>query len=194
MSTFRKIVEDIVKEGEKKLFDPKTGYNISKDEQYIFEKLKQKYPDVIESYTDDRFVNPNTNRHFQLDFYIPSLDMGMNYNKIITHGRRKFEPNNPLHKKDVIWLKNKKNDFYKRILKQWTITDPIKREVTEKNNIKFIEWFNLDEFERWFNDPTLTYEEYKYAPDSLQYNSAEYFKEKERGRDIYGNDSDYLAP
>ena len=84
MSKFRNLVENLndikqwlsqsssIKEGDKKVFDKASGYNSSKDETYIYEKLKEKYPDVIISYTDDRFVNPETNRHFQSDLYIPS--------------------------------------------------------------------------------------------------------------------------
>lgn len=177
-------------EGEKKVFDPNSGYNSSKDEFYIFDKLKEKWPDTVMSYTDDRFINPNTNRHFQLDFYVPSIDTGFNYNKMITHGRRKYNPNDPNHQKDVAWLESQSGDYYKRMLKQWTITDPIKREVAKQNGLKLIEWFNLDEFETWLADPTLTYEEYQHAPESMQYDSEEYFNQKARGRDIYGNDSE----
>lgn len=207
MSKFRTLVENLldiqhwlcpeedtpIAEGDKKVFDDETGYNSSKDEQYILEKLKEKWPDVIMSYTDDRFVNPETHRHFQLDFYIPSEDMGMNYNKIFTHGRRKYNPNDPNCQKDVEWLKQQEGDYYKRALKQWTVTDPLKRKVAEFNGLKLIEWFNLDEFETWYNHPELSYEEYKYAPESMQYDSEEYFKQKARGRDIYGVDSDPYA-
>jgi len=188
MSKFRDLVENLndikqwlsqsspIEEGDKKVFDKETGYNSSKDETYIYEKLKEKYPNIQISYTDDRFVNPETKRHFQLDFYDPDSDTGFNYNKVWTHCRRKYNP-----------------DYYKRALKQWTITDPIKREVAKANGLKFIEWFNLDEFNRWYENPELTYEEYKYAPDSVQYDSEEYFKQKARGRDIYGVDSDPYA-
>lgn len=189
MSRFRNIIENILGEGDKKVFDKESGYNSSKDELYIFNKLKEKWPDVKMSYTDDRFINPETSRHFQADFYLPSQDIIMNYNKIATHGRRKYDPNDPDHQKDVKWLESQDGDFYKRILKQWTVTDPIKRQVAKENNLKFIEWFNLDEFETWLNDPSLTYEQYKYAPKSMQYDSDEYFRQKARGRDIYGNDS-----
>ena len=182
-------------EGDKKIFDKDSGYNSSKDEQYIYEKLKEKWPDVKMSYTDDRFVNPETHRHFQCDFYIPSKDWFINYNKIFTHGRRKYNPDDPNCQEDVKWLESmsKPGNYYERALKQWTITDPIKRKVAEENGIKLIELFNLDEFERWFANPELSYEEYKYAPDSMQYNSDEYFKQKARGRDIYGADSDPYA-
>ena len=205
MSKFRELIENLndikqwlsqsssIKEGDKKVFDKDSGYNSSKDEQYIFDKLKEKYPDVIISYTDDRFINPETKRHFQSDYYIPSKDLFMNYNKAWTHGRRKFNPDDPNCQEDVKWLESQPGDYYKRALKQWTITDPIKREVAKANGFKLIEWFNLDEFNRWFENPELSYEEYKYAPDSMQYDSEEYFNQKARGRDIYGNDSDPYA-
>lgn len=190
---FKNIFEDILKEGEKKVFDKKTGYNSSKDELYIFDKLKKIWPDVIMSYTDDRFINPNTNRHFQLDFYIPSKDIGMNYNKTWTHFSEPYDENNPEHQKDVNWLRNKDGDYYKRTLKQWTITDPIKRQVAKEAGLKLIEWFNLREFNNWYKDPTQSYDEYK-DPNPRRYDSDNYFKQKALGYDPRGNDSDPYAP
>ena len=194
MSKFKNIIESLFKEGDKKIFDKKTGYNSSKDELYIYDLLKKKWPDVKMSYTDDRFVNPETNRHFQFDYFVPSEDMGMNYNKHIKHGRRKYNPDDPNCQKDVKWLENKDGEFYAKILHTWKDLDPLKREVAKENGIKYIEWWNLDEFNTWYNNPSLTYEEYKQAPDSLQYDSDEYFKQKAAGKDIYGNDSDPYAP
>lgn len=190
MKNFREIVENILREGDKKIFDKETGYNTSKDELYIFDKLKEKWPDVIMSYTDDRFVNPETHRHFQLDFYIPSEDKGFNYNKHIRHGRSKYDANNPHCQDDIKWLKNKPGEFYKKILHTWTELDPLKRQVAQEAGLDFIEWFNLDEFNKWYENPELPYEEYKTAPESMQYDREEYFKQKAAGKDIYGNDSD----
>ena len=72
MSKFKELFENLndikqwlspdpkrIQEGDKKVFDKDSGYNSSKDEQYIFEKLKEKYPNIVISYTDDRFVNPS---------------------------------------------------------------------------------------------------------------------------------------
>lgn len=184
--------EEKIEEG-KKVFDKESGYNISKDELYIFDKLKKVYPNIQMSVTDDRMINPDTKRHFQLDFYDPDTDTGFNYNKHIRHGRSKFNPENPIHQQDVEWLKQQDGEFYEKILFTWTILDPLKRELAKQNGLKLIEWFNLDEFNNWLQNPSADYEEYKYAPDSLQYNSDEYFKQKARGRDIYGVDSDPLA-
>ena len=183
-------------EGDKKIFDKDSGYNVSEDELFIFNKLKEKYPNIKMSITDDRFINPETHRHFQLDFFDPDSDTGFNYNKHMKHGRRMYNPDDQNCQKDVIWLKSKSKpgNFYEKMLHTWKDLDPLKREVAKQNGLKFIEWFNLDEFLRWFDNPNLTYEEYKYAPDSMQYDSEEYFAQKARGRDIYGLDSDYLAP
>lgn len=192
VSTFRKIVENILYEGDKKIFDKASGYNSSKDELYIFDKLKEKYPNVIMSYTDDRFVSPETNRHWQADFYDPDSDTLFNYGKHIRHGRSKFNPNDPNHKKDVKWLESMPGDFYEKIRHTWTELDPLKREVAKQQGIDFIEWFNLDEFNTWFENPNLSYDEYK-QPTSLQYNSDEYWDQKAKGKDTNGNDSDPYA-
>ena len=66
----------------------------------------------------------------------------------------------------------------------------MKRELAKQAGFKYIEIFNMDEFIKWYNNPELSYEEYKTAPESMQYDSEEYFKQKARARDIFGNDSD----
>lgn len=187
--------EDVLDEGDKKIFDKNSGYNSSYDEEFIEEKLKEKYPNLIMSYTDDRFINPETNRHFQLDFYDPDSDTGFNYNKHIKHGRRKFNKNDPNCIMDVKWLESmaEPDNFYEKILHTWRDLDPLKRSVAKEAGLNYIEWFNIDEFLKWYKNPELTYEEYKMAPKSMQYDSDEYFIQKARHRDIYGNDSRWDA-
>lgn len=199
MSEFRKLVEGILEEygynldeGDGKVFDKDSGYNSSKDELYIFDKLKEIYPNIQMSYTDDRMVSPETHRHWQLDFYDPDSDTAFNYNKHIRHGRRKYNPEDPNCQKDVKWLESMPGEFYAKILHTWKDLDPLKRKVAKENGLKFIEWFNMEEFNNWLANPNLSYEEYKAAPDSMQYNREEYFKQKARGRDIYGLDSEDL--
>ena len=188
------IDENTLAEGDKKIFDKNSGYNVSEDELYIFDKLKEKYPNIQMSVTDDRMISPDTHRHWELDFYDPDSDTGFNYNKHIRHGRRKYNSEDPNCQADVKWLQRQEGDFYKKILHTWRDLDPLKREVAKANGLKYIEWFNLDEFNKWLENPELSYEEYKYAPDSLQYDSEEYFDQKARGRDVYGNDSQPYAP
>lgn len=187
--------ESVLDEGDKKVFDKRTGYNSSKDELYYFDLLKKKWPDIIMSYTDDRLVNPDTHRHFQMDYFVPSEDMAIQIMKHVKHGRRRYNPDDPNCQKDVRWLKSKAKpgNFYEKILHTWKDLDPLKIQLAKENGIKYVDIYNMDEFIKWYNNPELTYEEYKTAPESMQYDSDEYFTQKARGRDIYGNDSQPYA-
>ena len=183
--------ESTLEEGDKKIFDKRTGYNSSEDELYYYDLLKKKWPDTIMSYTDDRIVNPDTHRHFQLDFYIPSEDMAVNIMKHIKHGRRRYNPDDPNCQRDVRWLQSqaKPGNFYEKILHTWKDIDPLKIELAKQGGMKYVDIYNMDEFNNWYNNPELTYEEYRVSPESMQYDSDEYFNQKARHRDIYGNDS-----
>ena len=185
--------ENILDEGDKKKFDKESGYNVSEDEDYYYNLIKKKWPDAKKSQTFDDFRNPENHRPWQVDIYIPSEKMMIMIQKHIKHGRRPYNPDDPSCQEDVKWLKEQPGDFYKKMLYTWTELDPLKRAVAKALGYKYIEIFNMDEFNKWYIDPTLTYEEYKY-PVSIQYDSEEYFKQKARGRDIYGLDSNYLAP
>ena len=44
----------------------------------------------------------------------------------------------------------------------------------------------MREFDKWFENPELTYEEYA-DPDPLLYDSEEYFRQKANGENPYGN-------
>ena len=61
-------------------------------------------------------------------------------------------------------------------------------EFAKELGYKYVEIFNMDEFNTWYQNPSLTYEEYKH-PTTLKYDRDEYFAQKANGRDIYGNDS-----
>ena len=121
--------------------------------------------------------------------------MAINIMKHAKHGRRRYNPKDPGCQKDVKWLesKSKPGNFYEKILHTWKDIDPLKIELAKAGGMKYIDIYNMDEFNTWYNNPELTYDEYKYAPESMQYDSDEYFKEKARGRDIYGNDSQPYA-
>ena len=47
--------------------------------------------------------------------------------------------------------KGKKNTQYLRAIKVWSKTDPLKREIAKKNNLNWIEFFNMNQFLDWFN-------------------------------------------
>jgi len=102
----------------KVISDPKTGVSISKDEDYIYDKLKEKYGEVKRQYKDeDRYP-------WECDFYIPSEDMFIEYLKHWTHGRRAYDPEDPECQKDIEWWKSKASGdplpHLRRPWKAWT--------------------------------------------------------------------------
>ena len=172
----------------KVISDPDTGISTSKDEEYIYDKLKDKYGEVKKQYKDeDRYP-------WVVDFYIPSEDMFIEYEKHWTHGRRVYDPNDEECQKDVEWLKDKAkdNEFYQRCLDQWTKKDPEKFQTAKDNGLNFFIFYNLREFDKWYENPDMEYMQYK-DPDSLRYDSEDYFKKKAQGYDTNGTDSDPYA-
>lgn len=182
------IGEQTLEEGGKKVFDKDTGYNVSEDENFYYDWIKKKWPDVERSKTFDDFRNPENHRPWQVDFYVPSENMMIQINKNWRHGRRPYNPEDPDCQADVEWLKSQEGDYYDKVLYTWTQLEPLKRKIAKELGYKYVEIFNMDEFIDWYKNPELTYEEYKH-PTRIEYDSDEYFAQKARHRDIYGNDS-----
>lgn len=189
MSEFRKIVERILDEGDKKIFN-KNGphYNSSKDEEAVYDLLKKKWPKMIMNYKNEDFRSPVTHRTWQIDFASPEDNLYINYNRHIKHGRRIYDPEDPNCQKDVAWLKKQDGEFYKKILHTWTVVDPLKRIVAKQLGWNYVELFDRDEVEKFLADPTLSYDEYRSPIETMQYDSDRYFKGKDRNRDEFGND------
>ena len=155
------------------------GISTSEGEDEIYKMLKKKYPDVQRQYRSDDFP-------YNADFYIPSENMIIDYSKHWTHGRKKYDPENPEHQKEVQDLKNAHNDFSDRAIDTWTRVDPEKERVAKDAGYKYLVFYNMREFNTWYEDPSLTYEQYA-DPDPLEYDSDEYFRQKARGENPNGN-------
>ena len=52
--------------------------------------------------------------------------------------------------KEINFKGNKKTKYLKYI-EIWTIKDPLKRETARKNELNYIEFFNMKQFMEWFN-------------------------------------------
>ena len=114
--------------------------NTSKPEEILYKKLKNKYPDVRRQY--NTLVEENSNRYpFNCDFYIPSLNVFIEYQGNWTHGKEPFDSKNPEHIERLEFLKSKAktSKYYKSCLEVWTIKDPLKRKIAQRNNLKFKE-------------------------------------------------------
>ena len=128
-------------------------YNSSKPEDVIYENLINRYGEVIRQYKSD--VYP-----YACDFYIPKLDLYIEYNGYWKHGFEPYDENNKEHKNMLShWLqksneinfKGNKKISYNDAIETWTIKDPLKRQSAKDNNLNYLEFFNMDEFNKWFN-------------------------------------------
>ena len=133
--------------------DPKTGISVSKDEDYIYDKLVEKYGTVKRQYKDEERYP------WECDFYIPSEDLFIEYLKHWSHGRRKYDPKDDQCKEDKKWLekKAKDNEFYKRTLTQWTEKDPEKEEFAYDHGVNLVVLYNMREFNTWYENPDMQY-------------------------------------
>lgn len=121
-------------------------FNSSKPEDNIYDMLKEVFPDTIRHKSDDpRYP-------FEVDFYIPSLDLFIEYQGVWTHGPHEYNPNN---QEDIdlleLWKSkiNSEDSWYISAIKTWTEVDPHKRSMARNNNLNFIEFWDLNEVEDW---------------------------------------------
>lgn len=122
------------------------SFNNSIQENNIFEKLKSKFPDVNKQYSSDEYP-------YLCDFYIPCLDLYIEYQGIWIHNNHPFDYNN---EEDILILKeweakSASSKFYKNAINVWTVTDPMKRKIAKENKLNWIEFFNMDQFNKWFD-------------------------------------------
>ena len=123
-----------IKEKEYKTKKNNNSFKKSTPEIKILELLKINYPDTIYQYsTDPRYP-------FNCDFYIPSLDLFIEYNGHWTHQDHLFNEN---CKDDLLILENIKNkslesSFYKIAIDVWTRRDPLKVKTAKENNLNYL--------------------------------------------------------
>ena len=124
----------------------------SQVEDNLYNILKEKYIDIIHHYKDkERYP-------FACDFYIPNLDLFIEYQGLWTHGGHPFDSNNEndLQQLELWKTKSKTSGYYESAIHVWTEADPLKRETAKKNNINYLEiwpdWTNrktLDEIRKF---------------------------------------------
>ena len=123
------------------------SFNSSKIEDLIFEKLSLKFKEVKRQYKSEEYP-------FVCDFYIPSLNLYIEYQGTWTHGNYAFDPLNQKCLEQLNeWIKkSKKSQFYQNAIDVWTIKDVEKRTIAKQNNLNYLEFFNMKEFEKWYNN------------------------------------------
>ena len=122
------------------------GANTSKEEILLGEELLRKFFNVKKQYKTDLYP-------FPCDFYIPELDLYIEYQGYWTHGFEPYVGTDKQLKKVAVW-KQKNSKAYNRAMRTWTIIDPLKRKIAKDNNLNWIEFFTIDEFYNWYNKIT----------------------------------------
>jgi len=105
------------------------SYKTSSEENILFDIIKEKYPDAIHSYKCDRYP-------FNCDYYIPSLDLFIEYQGFWTHGDHPYDETN---EEDIRVAKNILDAGYEDKYDTWVIRDPHKRKIARDNNLNYIE-------------------------------------------------------
>ena len=113
------------------------SFKVSREELKLRDLLLEKFPDLKYQYKSELYP-------FQCDFYIPSLELYIEYQGHWSHGGKPFEGIEEDLKKLQNW-QNKNTPFYLGAVETWTKRDVKKRETARQNNLNWIEFFTFEE-------------------------------------------------
>ena len=133
------------KEFKQKCYDTKkknNTFNKSKIEKQLELELRKIFPDLKTQYKSE--VYP-----FDCDYYVPSLDLYIEYNGTWTHGGHFFDKNNQEDLKILELWKNKNTKYYESAINVWTQRDILKLNTALKNNLNYVVWFNKEQAYDW---------------------------------------------
>lgn len=116
------------------------SFNLSKPELEILNLLKEKFPNIIHQYKSKEYP-------WNCDFYIPELNLYIEFNGTWLHGGMAFDENNEIciNKLNLWKQKSVNSNQYKYAINYWTNLDVRKRETAKKNNLNFMEFYSLAE-------------------------------------------------
>ena len=128
-------------------------FNFSNLEKQIEWLLDLKFLCVKKQYKSEKYP-------FNCDFYIPELDLYIEIQGHWSHGTLgpnnylgAYNCDNPKHQKILkLWKRNAKNgsNYYAQAINIWTYRDPLKRETAKRNNLNWLEFFNINQFLDWY--------------------------------------------
>lgn len=128
--------------------------NKSKEEDKTYELLKKKFNIVERNYKCDKYP-------FSCDFYIPDLDLFIECQYSMFHNKRPYLGTEE-DLKEIEILKQKsikrkqqngnKKTRYDSVIDTWINRDPLKRKIAKQNNLNYLEFFTILEFEKWLNN------------------------------------------
>lgn len=119
-------------------------FNTSKIEKELETELRKIFPNLKTQYRSKKYP-------FNCDYYIPELDLYIEYNGTWLHGDKFFDKDdlNDLKKLSQWTEKSKNSKFYKNAIETWTVRDVNKLNTALKNNLNYITWFNQEHAYNW---------------------------------------------
>lgn len=119
------------------------SFKKSNEEDIVYKKLLTYFSKVERQYYSTEYP-------FKCDFYIPEKKLYIEYQGFWIHGTHPFNKDN---EEDVLLLNKWKNinkPIYNAAIETWTIRDSNKRKIAKQNNLNWLEFFTLKEFDDWF--------------------------------------------
>lgn len=88
---------------------------------------------------------------FFCDFYVKSRNLYIECDFFVTHGNHAFNRDNPEDMAELnrLYEKAKTSKFYANILENWVVRDPLKIWHQRKNNLNFLRFYSVKEFNTW---------------------------------------------
>ena len=125
------------------------SFNISNPENLIYERLSEKFGEVLRQYKSEKYP-------FSCDFYIPEINLYIEFQGNWTHGKRPYVLTDVTCQEQLkTWQEKSKNKkYYENAIYVWTDLDVRKRETAKENNLNWLEFFTLEDFEAWVNELT----------------------------------------
>ena len=120
------------------------SFKTSKTENKLELLLRKIFPDLETQYKSKLYP-------FNCDFYVPSLDLYIEYNGSWTHGGCFYDENNEDNRNTLEKWKeaSEHSRFYQNAIETWTIRDLNKLNTALKNNLNYIAWFNQEQALDW---------------------------------------------
>ena len=120
--------------------------NSSKIEKELEIKLKEIFPDLKTQYKSKEYP-------FSCDYYVPSLDLYIEYNGIWTHGGCFYDENNEENRNTLEKRKqlSEHSRFYQNAVETWTRRDLNKLNTALNNNLNYVVWFNQEQALDWIS-------------------------------------------
>ena len=121
------------------------SFNTSKIEDDFYNLLCTKFNNVQRQYKTEKYP-------FLCDFYIPDIDLYIEYNGNWTHGKEPFCYNNINHliRLDYLIEHSKTSDYYQQAIYTWTELDVKKQKTAKENNLNYLCFYNKKQFLDWF--------------------------------------------